>query len=434
VNLVLLLALTGLVQAVRSFSASEDVLSTGTLLAFGYLLLGAFFVGGYFKQVSLPKLTGYLVTGIVVGPGVLDLVSRPMLENLEIVNGMATDLIALSAGAELEYKQMRPLLKVIGSICGYAVSFVTVMLSVAIFICSRWLPFLADLPLGPRIAVSIMLGVVMSAQSPSVVIAMRDELQASGPVARTALGMVVIADLVVILLFAIASAIAKAALGEGGSPVTTVINISWELIGSIGFGGALGLLLAVFLKRVSGSAALFVMLLAFVIAEIGKRLALDPLLLALSAGLVVRNFSKEGEKLHDVIAGAGLPVYVLFFAVAGASLHLDALKAVGLLAPVFALTRATGLLSGGKLGAKVAGAPPEVQRFAPYGLLPQAGLALALSHLMSRTFPTLGAQAGALTLSIVALNEIIAPVVYRWALVKSGEGNPAAAVATGGHE
>jgi Kef-type K+ transport system membrane component KefB len=433
VNLVLLLALTGLMQAMRSFSTSNDVSSIGATLAFGYLLIAAFFVGGFFRSMSLPKLTGYLATGIIVGPSVLDLVSRPMLDSLEIINGMATALIALSAGKELGYKELRPLLRTIGSISVCGLSLVIIMLAAVILATSQWVPFLAELAWGPRIAVSITLAVVMSAQSPSVVIAMRDEMQARGPVASTAMGIVIIADLAVIVLFAITSAIAKSTLGVGDSPLASALAICWELLGSIAFGASLGLLLAVFLKRVSGSAALFVMLLAFVIAEIGKRLALDPLILALSAGLVVRNFSEEGEKLHGVITAAGLPVYVLFFAVAGASLHIDALKAVGLLAPVFALTRATGLLSGGKLGAKVAGAAPAVQRFAPYGLLPQAGLALALSHLMSRTFPSLGAQAGALTLAIVALNELIAPVVYRWALVKSGEGNPAAAVAAGGH-
>jgi Kef-type K+ transport system membrane component KefB len=432
-NFALLLILTGLVAAVRSFSVTEDALTTGTLLAFGYLLLAAFFVGGYFKRFSLPKLTGYLFTGIIVGPSALDLVSRPMLDSLQIVNGMATALIALSAGTELDYRAMRPLLKGIVVTSGYSMITSIIALTGVILLTSQWVPFLAALAPPGRIAVAVVLAVVMSAQSASVAMAMRDEAQARGPVSRTVLGMVVTADFVVILLFAITSAVAKAAMGEGHSTLDTALSISWKLVGSISVGGALGVLLAVVLKRVSGSAALFVMLSCFVIAEIGKRLALDPLLLALSAGLVVRNFSKEGEKLHDVIAGAGLPVYVLFFAVAGASLHLSALKAVGLLAPVFALTRATGLLSGGKLGAKVAGAHPTVQRFAPYGLLPQAGLALALSHLMARTFPSLGAEAGALTLSVVALNEIFAPVVYRWALVKSGEGNPAAAVAAGGH-
>src|SRR5690606_41716025 len=55
------------------------------------------------------------------------------------------------------------------------------------------------------------------------------------------------------------------------------------------------------------------------------------------------------------------------------------------------------------------------------GLLPQAGLALALAALFVKTFPGFGAEARALVLGVVALNELIAPAIYRWALVRSGE-------------
>ncbi|HSI03493.1 MAG: cation:proton antiporter [Myxococcota bacterium] len=438
-NFVLLLVLTAIMHAMRSFSASMDVMSNGTTLAFGYLLLVAFFVGGYFKAVSLPKLTGYLVTGIIVGPPLFDLVSHAMLESLEVVSGMAIALIAMSAGAELEMKSMRPLIRSVLSISFVALAVTALLLTGAIFIASDWMPFLRDLPLGPRIAVAVMLATVMSARSPAVVIALRDEMQAQGIVSRTATASVILGDLTVVVLFAFVSAVAKAALGDGASALEAAAGVSWAIFGSLGFGAVLGLLLAVVLRRVPKSSPLFVMLMAFVIAEVGQRLGLDPLLLALSAGLFVRNFSDQGLTLHEVISGAGLPVYVLFFAVAGASLHLEALRTVGLLAPVFALTRAVGLLLGGRLGAKLGGSPPEVRRYAPYGLLPQAGLALGLSHLMARTFPGLGAEAGALTLAVVALNELIAPVVYRWALVKSGEttqknGESPAVVATaGGH-
>ena len=49
------------------------------------------------------------------------------------------------------------------------------------------------------------------------------------------------------------------------------------------------------------------------------------------------------------------------------------------------------------------------------------GLALALSLLFTKTFPEFGADAGALTLGVVALSELIAPVILRAALVRSGE-------------
>ena len=62
-----------------------------------------------------------------------------------------------------------------------------------------------------------------------------------------------------------------------------------------------------------------------------------------------------------------------------------------------------------------------MRRYAGFGLLPQAGLALALSMLFAKTFPEFGAEAAALTLGVVAINEVVAPALYRYALVRSGE-------------
>jgi Kef-type K+ transport system membrane component KefB len=164
-----------------------------------------------------------------------------------------------------------------------------------------------------------------------------------------------------------------------------------------------------------------VLLVAFVIAEVGQRLHFDPLLVALAAGMCVRNASEVGDELHHHIEAPSLPVYILFFAGAGAHLHLDVLSLVGVPAVVFVLVRGVGLLTGASIGARVAEAPPGVRRFAGFGLLPQAGLALALSMLFAKTFPEFGVEAGALTLGVVAINEIVAPALYRSALVRSGE-------------
>ena len=97
------------------------------------------------------------------------------------------------------------------------------------------------------------------------------------------------------------------------------------------------------------------------------------------------------------------------------------LTAVGVPALAFVLVRAAGFLGGARIATRLAGAPEVVQRWVGFGLLPQAGLALALSMLFARTFPEFGAEAGAMMLGVVALNELVAPVLYRWALVKSGE-------------
>lgn len=419
-SLVLVLVLTGLMQALATF-ATDERSSAGVSLTLGYLLLCAYFIGGLFKRVGLPKLTGYIATGVLVGPSVLGLVDGPMLESTRIVNGVAVALIALTAGSELEYRVMRPLFRSIRHISAYGVLGTALLLSSAVYFARGLLPFMQRLSTLQAAAVALVLGVVMVAQSPAVVVALRDEMEAEGPLASTVLGVVVIADLVVILLFAVTSSLAKAVLGGGLDMLQTARALAWELLGSMVAGSVIGYLLALYLRKVKGGGALFVFLIAFIIAEVGQRLHFDPLLVALAAGMFVRNLTPVGDELHRHIQAPALPVYILFFAAAGANLHLDVLWLVGAPAVLFVLVRGAGLLAGAAIGSRVAEAPAVVRRYAGFGLLPQAGLALALSMLFAKTFPEFGVEAGALTLGVVAINELVAPALYRFALVRSGE-------------
>lgn len=420
-NLILILILGGLMQAVRSFTIAGSAENGGTSLAFGYLLLTAYFAGNLFKQVGLPRLTGYIATGIAVGPAGLGLLTEAMVDSLTLVNGMAVAMIALTAGNELELRAMKPLLRAIAWITAIAVLGTTVLLAAAAFLARGQLPFLADMGTAQAVAVAAVLGVVMVAQSPAVVVALREETRSDGPVTRTVLGVVVIADLVVILLFAVVSSVCKAVLGGSADVLGTLGALAWELPGSLIVGAVLGIVLWIYLRRIGTGASLFLLLMMFVIAEVGQRLHFDALLVALAAGMLIRNATKVADGLHRHIEACSPPVYILFFAVAGATIHLDALALVGLPAAIFVLVRAAGFLVGAPLGAKLAGAPDSVRRYAGFGLLPQAGLALALAQIFRKTFPEFGEHAGALTLAVVAINELVAPVLFRAALVRSGE-------------
>lgn len=417
---VILLALGGLTHAALSF-AGETEIGAGTALSFGYLMLTAYFVGNAFAAARLPRLTGYLVTGLVAGPGGLGLVPEGALDNLKLSSGIAVALIALTAGTELELRSLRPLFRTVACVGGAAIASAVVLLAGAVLALSGQLPFMSGLDAPRAIAVAVVLGVVMAAQSPAVVVALRTEMASDGPVSRTVLGVVVLGDLVVILLFAVASTGAKAVFGVGADAGGTLANLAWEVFGSLGAGAAIGVVIAIYLWQVPSGAGLFVLTTCFLVAEVGSRLRFDPLLVALAAGVLIRNATGMGERLHAEIEASSLPVYVVFFAVAGASIHLGAIAVIGLPAVVLVAVRATGLLGGAKLGAKLANAPPSVRRWAGFGLLPQAGLALALATLFRDTFPELGGEASALTLAVVALNEMVAPVVHRYAIVKSGE-------------
>lgn len=410
-------------EAARGADLEHDShrMSAAVLLAIGMILLASWHAGKLFAAMRLPKLTGYLATGIVAGPAVLAYLDHDVVSELTIVNGMATALIALTAGSEMDFRSMRPLLRTIGAISVIAVIGTALLLGVTVFVLKSQLAFLADRPLFEAIAISATLGVVIVAQSPAVVVAIRAETGADGPIARTALGVVVVADLVVIVLFALASSVTTAVLSGSMDIEATLRGLSWELFGSLVVGTLIGVLLAVYKRIVRANVDLFVLVVCFLAAEIGRRLHLDPLLLMLAAGIFVENVARSGHALRKGFEDASLPVYILFFTVAGASIHLDLIPLVAIPATVLVLVRAGGLYAGTYAAAKVSSAPPEVARWGGLGLLPQAGLAIALSMLFARTFPEFGDAASVLTLGIVAINELIAPAVYRWALVRSGE-------------
>ncbi len=434
-RILIVLAVGALMQAVQTIDPGRTAggRAASLVLGVGFVLVCAWFVGRLAASIGLPKLTGYLATGIVAGPAALSFLDAQTVGDLGLVNGMAISLIALTAGSEMDFRSMRPLLKSIAWISLVGVVGTSLALAFAVFLLSGQIQFLSEMPFTTRVIVSIVLGVVVVAQSPAVVVAIRAETGADGPVARTALGVVVLADLLVIVLFAVTSSVATAALAGSFDVGLAVQRLAWELFGSLGIGMAVGGIIAAWQRFVGERGLdLFVLATCFVSAEVGRRLHLDPLLLMLAAGLIVENVARRGEELRHAFADASLPVYILFFTVAGASIHLEALPIVAIPAGILVLTRGAGLLAGSRVGALIAGAPPAVVTFAGFGLLPQAGLAIALSLLFTRTFPEFGEEASALTLSIVAINELIAPAVFRMALIRSGEASQSSATSSPG--
>jgi len=426
----LLLALFGLIQASTSLAGPVDdprIRAAALTAGVGFVLLASLFAGRLFASMGLPKLTGYLSAGMLAGPAILGFLSEDSVEGMGLINGVAVALIALTAGSEMDFRSMKPLLRSIAWISALAVLGTAVLLGVLTFAVRGFLGFLSEMPILEAAVVSALIGVVVVAQSPAVVVAIRAETGADGPVARTVLGVVVVADLMVIVLFAIVSSVCQSVLAGGVDVGEAAAGVSWELFGSLAIGTLIGGILALWMRIIGDRGLdLFVLATCLVVAEIARRVHLDPLLVMLAAGMFVENVAHSGHRLRKAFEDASLPVYILFFTVAGASIHLHVLPQVAVPAGVLLLGRAAGLWSGTALASRIAGAPVAVQRWAGFGLMPQAGLAIALSLLFARTFPTFGEEASALTLGIVAMNELVAPALMRWSLVRAGESSSSA--------
>ncbi|MCS6800114.1 MAG: cation:proton antiporter, partial [Myxococcota bacterium] len=266
VRLAIVLAVGFLTHAVRSFdpAAAGRSQPAGVVLGAGFVLVAAFFVGRIFAGFGLPRLTGYLAAGILAGPGALGLVNEAMLADLKLVNGVAVALIALGAGAEIDLRSLRPMARLLSAITLIAIVGTSVLLVGVLLLIRPLLPFMEGLGMAGALGAALVTAVAVSAQSPAVVVAVKNETGASGLVATSALATVVIADLVVIMLFAVASTVARMLLGGQGDVALAMKTLAWELGGSILAGLLLGGALALYLRKVQAGRMLFVLALAVV--------------------------------------------------------------------------------------------------------------------------------------------------------------------------
>jgi Kef-type K+ transport system membrane component KefB len=430
-SIFLLALVVMLIAAARSFLPQEtSLVGSGAALAFGFVLLAALQTGTLFSGVKLPRLTGYLTCGFIAGPSVLNFVTERMLHDLKLVNGVAIGLIALSAGSELNFKRIRPRMRAIVSIGIVSVPTALLLISAACFVMSPFLPFMSDMSLGHRLVVSLTMGTVLAALSPAVAIAIINETGSAGPISETVMGVVVLADLLIVFGFAAVNALANATFGavDGGGGGFTELLV--HIFGSIVVGALLGITLTVYLKKVAQRVALFVFGVCFLCAEAGTKLHLDPLLMCLTAGMFIENVTDiEAEQVMRDIESARMPVFAVFFAVAGAGLHWDVFKKVAPFAVVLALVRAVALYLGGRVGMALGGVPADQRKVIHYGLYSQSGVAIGLCILVARHFAGWGPAASTCLLGAVMVNEMIGPVLLRNALMRSPEAGRKAAVA-----
>jgi Kef-type K+ transport system membrane component KefB len=420
IPLLLLVAIGGLMQAARSFTTTGA--ASATELAFGFLLLTAYFAARVVNRLGLPKLTGYLLAGVIGGPFVLELVTREMTDSLKIVNGVATCILGLTAGAELNLKRVKPVMATLRGIVVIGVLGVIGVLTGVLFLIRPMLPMFNGMPPAAAIAVCVLFAVALTPQSPAVVMAILSETRADGPLSQICLAAVVVADLVVVLCYAIAAAVAGGIIGGGVDAVELVVSVSWELFGSMIFGVAVGMLIGQFVRSVPRGAAMFALLICVVVAQIGSRVHLDPLIVTLAAGIWLENFSRaDASALLEGFESAQLPVFLVWFALSGT--QLDIVQLWESIVPVLILAgaRAGWFAIGTRVACALTDAPRAVARYSWLGLVPQAGLSLAFIVSIKANFPTFGRDAAVMILSLLGVNVLVSPVLLRGALIRSGE-------------
>jgi Kef-type K+ transport system membrane component KefB len=392
-----------------------------TALALGFSLIAAALSGALLERFGLPRVTGYLLFGMVCGPYIFNIITRPMARELQFVNGVAVVLIAFIAGLEMNIERLRPRLRAMFQLGGISMLGLYAGLFAAFWLGWPWLGLAVDAPIIQKTAIVAILTTVVASYSPTVTIALIAESRASGPLSELTLAVVILADLILILAFTLVMQFVRYAFGGTGE-VGLFVSLSWEIFGSFAFGAAVGAVFAFYLHYVAREVAVALVAVCSIIAGVGAELHLEPLLAALAAGLVVENIAPpRGDMLKVAVERGALPVLVVFFAAAGASLQLDALATIGWVAVAVSALRMALIWASVKTGARYAGIDQPIGDMVWMGLVSQAGVTLGLTLIVAGEYPTWGTMVQTLVVSLIALHQLIGPVLFRAALSRAGE-------------
>ncbi len=407
-------------------SPLDGTVNPASMAAFGFIVLAAYTLGELAERIRLPHITGYLVTGLVCGPYVLGLVDQVVVRDLGLFNVLAVALIGLSAGGALRIRDLQAGFRVIAGVI--AAQFAAVMLGVGLLVMLLSLPIpglgLDFLQQGgfPRVlAVALLLGTIAAAFSPAATIAVIHGVRASGPVTDKVLGISILNNVVVVAVFAATLAMAQRLVGASAGDGRLIIDVLGTLGGSIGLGLLLGLVLWAYLRFVGTHLLLLVIGLCFVVTHLAGQLGTEPVLVFIVAGFTFANASPRSVALFAVVERLSLPIYVVFFFIAGAGLHLDALATLWPAALLIFGGRLVSLWLGTRLGAQLTRGPDGLGRYGWMTFGPQAGIALSLAMVAGHAFGGWGATFETLAVATIGLNELVGPALLQGALGLVGE-------------
>ena len=402
----------------------------GSILIVGLILFVGFVLGEAAEKVRLPKISGYILAGILLNPRLLPVVPETFTEHTDLITDIALAFITFSVGGTLLVSRIKTLGRTIALTALFEAEMALVFV-IGGFVGAQALfgESMSQFQTGLLIPLSILLGSLALPTDPSATLAVTHEYRARGDVSSAVLGVAAFDDALGIINYSLCIAVAKVLLtGSGLHWTETVFAPVLDVLGGILVGAAFGLIfnqISDYLKRESEGAVIVIVAATLMLCfGCAKSLGCDELLSTMAMGCVVANRNPVQDKIFQMIERYTEElIFVLFFTLSGMHLMFSAVQGVIGLIILFVLLRVGGKLSGSWLGARLAGAPRHVRRYTGLCLIPQGGIVigLALSMRGMPEFRDLSDVLIGIVIGAVIIHELIGPVLAKTALFKSGE-------------
>lgn len=394
---------------------------THALVAIGLLLVVGYVLGKLSGRVRLPEITGFIIAGLVIGPGGLDMMPHLLEPVFMVLSQAALILIAFTIGAEFYWPKMR---RIGGQV---------LVMGLLEVVASFALVSLVMRGLGLPWPFAFLLGAIAAATAPAATVAIVQSLRARGRYVDMLYGLVALDDAGAVILFAVVFALAGSFLVTGVeiSSGTLILHALWDVVISLGGGLVIGLIIYRVSRRFPNSNEAFIASLGllFLLAGLTQGFGYSLLLSGMAAGAAYVNCVGGDQRLFHRIAPITPPLYALFFVIAGAELQPAILlrPETLLLGSAYVLFRGLGKYGGVYWGGAWSGVDDRIRTYLGLSMIPQAGVALGLV-LLIRSSPLLDALSPEQLTHIASLinvvlfsvlfSELVGPPLSRYAIIR----------------
>ena len=389
------------------------------LLTLAVVLVAGVGFGALAKLARLPSITGQILAGVLIGPA-LGVFDEESVSGVEPFTHFALGLMAVTVGAHLNLKRMRNAAK---------------RLTILVLSEATIIPALVGVSLvtlgGMSWSTALLLGAIAVSTAPATIVTLVKETRSRGVFVKTLVGAVALNNMACIFLFELAHHLARGTLqldGDGGTAAILLGPLRQFLLAIlIGWAGAVAMQMVnrfAVRPEVMSTAGVLAILMT---SGLSNYLDVSPLLSCLFLGMVQTNLTPAREEQIGALFKNFEPaILAVFFTLAGMHLNFGHARTSGLIAIIYFAARLAGKLGSVELAMWIAGATPKVRRFLGVALVPQAGLAIGLVLLLQedpifREHPEVLQLILAVVLTVVTANEIVGPVLTRFALGRSGE-------------
>jgi len=375
------------------------------------LILG-FILGRILRKIRLTEVLAYILAGIIIGQ-VLNF-SPPEQFNV-IITGTTLALVAYIIGLSFSFAFLKRMGKQL-----VIILFVQVFMT---FIATWGFVYLLtrDLPL------SIILGSLAPATAPAGTIAVLRDLRAKGTLTDITMALVGLDDALVIVIYSVGIMWTKMLLGGEASISFSFTYPLWEIFGGLGLGGAIGIAIAYFTKKIHlSSDHIFVVSIAAAILcwGLAGMIGVSAILACMALGTAVINLNVQiGIRSNELIDNIMTPIFVLFFAAIGMAMDFSLFHVMWPLVIVYCVGRTIGKITGCSIGGVLSRSEPKIKKYLGLAMLDQAGVAIGLAFLAAQALSEyeLGGTIIALMATTTVVHGLLAPPLIQYAVKKAGE-------------